>query len=75
MIPWSVAAGILARPAPAAVAEPRIGCSSPTDFQQGEGYRIIFIHVPTSWMSMFICIWSWPSGPPSASPSTPACRA
>jgi heme exporter protein C len=27
---------------------------APTDFQQGEGYRIIFIHVPTSWMSMFI---------------------
>ena len=27
---------------------------APTDAQQGEGYRIIFIHVPTSWMSMFI---------------------
>ena len=27
---------------------------APTDFQQGEGYRIIFIHVPASWMSMFI---------------------
>ena len=24
---------------------------APTDFQQGEGYRIIFIHVPASWMS------------------------
>ncbi len=27
---------------------------APTDFQQGEGYRIIFLHVPASWMSMFI---------------------
>ena len=27
---------------------------APTDFQQGEVYRIIFIHVPTAWMSMFI---------------------
>ena len=27
---------------------------APTDFQQGEAYRIIFIHVPTSWLSMFI---------------------
>ena len=27
---------------------------APTDFQQGEGYRIIFAHVPASWMSMVI---------------------
>ncbi|HEX6633226.1 MAG TPA: cytochrome c biogenesis protein CcsA, partial [Usitatibacter sp.] len=27
---------------------------APTDAQQGEVYRIIFIHVPASWMSMFI---------------------
>jgi heme exporter protein C len=27
---------------------------APTDAQQGEGYRIIFVHVPASWMSMFI---------------------
>jgi heme exporter protein C len=27
---------------------------APTDAQQGEGYRIIFIHVPASWMSMVI---------------------
>jgi heme exporter protein C len=27
---------------------------APTDATQGEGYRIIFIHVPASWMSMFI---------------------
>ncbi|HSJ79635.1 MAG TPA: heme ABC transporter permease [Thiobacillus sp.] len=29
---------------------------APTDFQQGEGYRIIFIHVPAAWMSMFIFV-------------------
>lgn len=27
---------------------------APTDFQQGEAYRIIFIHVPAAWLSMFI---------------------
>lgn len=27
---------------------------APTDAQQGEVYRIIFIHVPAAWMSMFI---------------------
>ena len=27
---------------------------APTDYKQGEGYRIIFVHVPASWMSMFI---------------------
>jgi heme exporter protein C len=27
---------------------------APTDYQQGEAYRIIYIHVPAAWMSMFI---------------------
>lgn len=27
---------------------------APTDYQQGEAYRIIFIHVPSAWMAMFI---------------------
>jgi len=27
---------------------------APTDAQQGEVYRVIFIHVPAAWMSMFI---------------------
>ncbi|NDP43093.1 MAG: cytochrome c biogenesis protein CcsA [Aromatoleum sp.] len=35
---------------------------APTDFQQGDAYRIIFIHVPTAWLSMFLyvvmAIWS-----------------
>ena len=29
---------------------------APMDAQQGEGYRIIFLHVPASWMSMFIYV-------------------
>jgi len=36
---------------------------APTDAQQGEGYRIIFLHVPASWMSMVIFLamafWSF----------------
>lgn len=27
---------------------------APTDFQQSEAYRVIFIHVPAAWMGMFI---------------------
>ncbi len=27
---------------------------APTDATQGEGYRIIFVHVPAAWMSMFL---------------------
>jgi len=39
---------------------------APTDFQQGEAYRIIFIHVPAAWMSMLLYLalafwaaWGW----------------
>ena len=52
MIPWFAgAAGVLAA----------IGLyvgliAAPTDFQQGDAYRIIFIHVPTAWMSMFLYV-------------------
>ena len=27
---------------------------APTDAQQGEAYRIIFVHVPAAWMSMVV---------------------
>ncbi|WP_190600077.1 heme ABC transporter permease [Candidatus Vesicomyidisocius sp. SY067_SCS001] len=27
---------------------------APIDYQQGESYRIMFIHVPAAWMSMFV---------------------
>ncbi len=29
---------------------------APTDYQQGDSYRIMFIHVPSAWMSMFIYV-------------------
>ena len=29
---------------------------APTDAQQGDSYRIIFIHVPAAWMSMFVYV-------------------
>ena len=50
MIPWFAAAAVL------------LGATglylglwlAPTDAQQGDSYRIIFVHVPTAWMSMVI---------------------
>ena len=33
---------------------------APADYQQGEAYRIMFIHVPAAWMSMFCYLcWRW----------------
>src|SRR5207249_7079784 len=29
---------------------------APTDYQQGEAYRILFIHVPAAWMGMFLYV-------------------
>lgn len=29
---------------------------APTDFQQGEAYRIIYIHVPAAWLAMFMYV-------------------
>jgi heme exporter protein C len=29
---------------------------APPDYQQGQGYRIMFIHVPSAWMSMFVYV-------------------
>jgi heme exporter protein C len=52
MIPWfAIAAAALT------VAGLYVGLVlAPTDFQQGEAYRIIFIHVPAAWMSMFLYV-------------------
>ena len=50
LVPWFFVAAAL-------FAVPGIYISffvAPTDFQQGEAYRIIFIHVPAAWMSMFL---------------------
>ena len=27
---------------------------APADYQQGDSYRIIYMHVPAAWMSMFV---------------------
>ena len=50
MMPWFAAAAVLLALAGLAVGF----LIAPTDFQQGEVYRIIFIHVPSAWMAMFI---------------------
>lgn len=50
MVPWFFAAALLLGVAGLYVAF----FVAPTDFQQGESYRIIFVHVPAAWMSMFI---------------------
>ena len=50
MLPWFAMAAVLL-----AVVGLAIGfVVAPTDFQQGEVYRIIFIHVPSAWMAMFV---------------------
>jgi heme exporter protein C len=59
IIPWLVCLGALLT-----VAGLWVGFFlAPTDAQQGEGYRIIFLHVPASWMSMVIFLamafWSF----------------
>jgi heme exporter protein C len=52
MVPWF---GALA--AVLAIAGLYVGFFvAPTDFQQGESYRIIFIHVPAAWMAMFLYV-------------------
>jgi len=49
LIPWFAAAAVLC-----AAAGLYLGFFvAPTDYQQGEAYRIIFIHVPAAWMAMF----------------------
>jgi len=52
MIPWSGAAAAVL-----AVAGLVIGLVvAPTDATQSDAYRIIFIHVPAAWMSMFLYV-------------------
>lgn len=50
MIPWFVVLAVLFALAGLYVSF----FVAPTDAQQGEAYRIIFIHVPAAWMSMFL---------------------
>jgi heme exporter protein C len=50
LVPWFMAAAVLL-----GVAGLYVGFFvAPTDHQQGEAYRIIFVHVPTAWMSMIV---------------------
>jgi heme exporter protein C len=50
LIPYCVAIAVIA-----AIVGLSIGLLiAPSDHQQGESYRIIFIHVPAAWMSMII---------------------
>ncbi|OEZ61770.1 heme exporter protein C [Duganella sp. HH105] len=49
-IPWLLAAALLL-----SAVGLYIGLfAAPTDFQQGDAYRIIFVHVPAAWLSMLI---------------------
>lgn len=50
MIPWFAAAAAVLT----AIGLYMSFFVAPTDYKQGEGYRIIFVHVPAAWMSMFI---------------------
>jgi heme exporter protein C len=50
MLPWCWAVALVS-----AIAGLAVGLLiAPTDFQQGDAYRIIFVHVPAAWMSMVI---------------------
>ena len=50
MVPWFAALAAVS-----AIAGLWIGLvAAPTDFQQGDSYRIIYIHVPAAWMGMFV---------------------
>jgi heme exporter protein C len=52
MVPWFAAAAVLLGALGLVIG---FGMA-PTDFQQGEVYRVIFIHVPAAWMAMFIYV-------------------
>ncbi|HEY6454342.1 MAG TPA: heme ABC transporter permease CcmC [Steroidobacteraceae bacterium] len=30
---------------------------APPDYQQGDGFRIIYVHVPSAWLSLMIYVW------------------
>jgi heme exporter protein C len=59
MIPWFAGAAILLT-----ILGMVIGFFvAPTDHQQGDAYRIIFLHVPAAWLSMFIyCVMAFWAG-------------
>lgn len=52
LVPWLLGASLLLGAAGLIIG---LGLA-PTDFQQGEAYRIIFVHVPAAWLSMIIYV-------------------
>ena len=52
LVPWLAAAAALAGAAGLYVAF----FVAPTDAQQGEVYRIVFVHVPAAWLSVFLYV-------------------
>jgi len=52
LVPWFAAAAFLST----AIGLYQGFFVAPTDFQQGQSYRIIFVHVPAAWMSMFLYV-------------------
>ena len=52
LIPWFAALAVLLGAAGMYVGF----LVAPTDAQQGDAYRIIFLHVPAAWMSMFLYV-------------------
>jgi heme exporter protein C len=51
-VPWFAAAAILLTLAGLAIGL----VIAPTDYKQGDSYRIIFVHVPSAWMSMVLYV-------------------
>jgi heme exporter protein C len=52
LLPWLVALFLLL-----AIPGLYLGMyAAPTDYQQGDSYRIIYIHVPAAWMSLFVYV-------------------
>tara|TARA_R110000782_G_scaffold129164_7_gene220757 strand:- start:1912 stop:2667 length:756 start_codon:yes stop_codon:yes gene_type:complete len=50
LLPWSIVATIIL------MLVGLVGglVFAPADYQQGDGFRIIYVHVPSAWMSMFV---------------------
>ena len=49
VFPWVAWAALILTPAALYLAL----CEAPADYQQGEAYRIMYVHVPAAWMALF----------------------
>ena len=52
LTPWTLGAGVLL----AVVGVFMALFVAPPDYQQGDAFRIIYVHVPAAWMALFIYI-------------------